>query len=90
MYIAHLAHDKFNVPDPIDLLVVAENFYEFLRPGEIYLQSFNTKIMLQNRVFGYIVSGSFPAKSEGNKYCGLIADSFEFGKAIKEFWKIQK
>lgn len=44
---------------------------------------------MKNRVFGYIVNGSFPAKSEGNMHCGLIADSFELGKAIKEFWVIQ-
>lgn len=82
-----LADERFNVPGPIDLLLGAENFYEFLRPGQIYPQ--NTNLVLQDSVFGYIVSGSIPSKSENNIHCGLVTDNCELERVIKEFWEIE-
>ncbi|GFW45459.1 DUF1758 domain-containing protein [Trichonephila clavipes] len=51
-----LADYKFNIPGKIDVLLGAEIFYELLRPGQIYCG--DSRLLLQNTVFGYVVSGS--------------------------------
>ncbi|GFU55149.1 DUF1758 domain-containing protein [Trichonephila clavipes] len=51
-----LADDKFNIPDRIDMLLGAKIFYELLKPGKFYCD--NSHLVLQNTVFGYVVSGS--------------------------------
>lgn len=53
----------------MDLLLGAEKFYEFLRPGQTYPHILNIKIVLQNSAFGYKVSGSIPARGEGSIPC---------------------
>ncbi|GFY33023.1 DUF1758 domain-containing protein [Trichonephila clavipes] len=55
-----LADDKFNIPDRIDMLLGAEIFYELLKPGKFYCD--NSHLVLQNTVFGYVVSGSVDHK----------------------------
>ncbi|GFX77595.1 integrase catalytic domain-containing protein [Trichonephila clavipes] len=50
-----LADDKFNIPDRIDMVLGAEIFYELLKPGKFYCD--NSHLVLQNTVFGYVVSG---------------------------------
>ncbi|GFW07989.1 DUF1758 domain-containing protein [Trichonephila clavipes] len=51
-----LADDKFNIPDRIDMLLGAEIFYKLLKPEKFYCD--NSHLVLQNTVFGYVVSGS--------------------------------
>ncbi|GFX13462.1 integrase catalytic domain-containing protein [Trichonephila clavipes] len=51
-----LADDKFNIPDRIDMLLGPKIFYELLKPGKFYCD--NSHLVLQNTVFGYVVSGS--------------------------------
>ncbi|GFW35921.1 DUF5641 domain-containing protein [Trichonephila clavipes] len=47
---------KLNCHSKIDVLLGAEIFYELLRPGQIYCG--DSRLLLQNTVFGYVVSGS--------------------------------
>ncbi|GFS67116.1 integrase catalytic domain-containing protein [Trichonephila clavipes] len=49
-----LADDIFNIPDRIDMLLGAEIFCELLKPGKFYCD--NSHLVLQNTVFGYVVS----------------------------------
>ncbi|GFW14960.1 integrase catalytic domain-containing protein [Trichonephila clavipes] len=51
----YIADDKFNIPERIDMLLGAEIFYELLKPGKYYC--YNSHLVLQNTVFGYVVSG---------------------------------
>ncbi|GFW54752.1 integrase catalytic domain-containing protein [Trichonephila clavipes] len=51
-----LADYKFSIPGKTDVLLGAEIFYELLRPGQIYCG--DSRLLLQNTVFGYVVSGS--------------------------------
>ncbi|GFS83095.1 DUF1758 domain-containing protein [Trichonephila clavipes] len=51
-----LADYKFNIPGKIDVLLGAEIFYELLRSGQIYCG--DSRLLLLNTVFGYVVSGS--------------------------------
>ncbi|GFW85729.1 uncharacterized protein TNCV_853781 [Trichonephila clavipes] len=67
-----LADYKFNIPGKIDVLG-AEIFYELLRPGQIYCG--DSRLLLQNTVFGYVVSGSVGDEARDNNiHCGLIRD----------------
>ncbi|GFS87208.1 DUF1758 domain-containing protein [Trichonephila clavipes] len=69
-----LADYKFNIPGKIDVLLGAEIFYELLRPGQIYCG--DSRLLLQNTVFGYVVSGSVGDEvRDNNIHCGLIRDS---------------
>ncbi|GFU05765.1 integrase catalytic domain-containing protein [Trichonephila clavipes] len=47
-----LADDKFNIPDRIDMLLVAEIFYKLLKPLKFCCD--NSHLVLQNTVFGYV------------------------------------
>ncbi|XP_035205015.1 uncharacterized protein LOC118179967 [Stegodyphus dumicola] len=83
----NLADDKFFEPGSIEFLIGAEHFYELLKPGQISLQDSNLR--LQNSVFGYVVSGTLPAKGESKLHCGLITDNLELERAVREFWEIE-
>ncbi|GFT98894.1 DUF1758 domain-containing protein [Trichonephila clavipes] len=81
-----LADDKFNIPDKIDMLLGAEIFYELLKPGKFYCD--NSHLVLQNTVFGYVVSGSVDQVTENRVHCGLIVDD-DLNKTLKKFWEIK-
>ncbi|GFS58951.1 DUF1758 domain-containing protein [Trichonephila clavipes] len=81
-----LADDKFNIPDRIDMLLGAEIFYELLKPGKFYCD--NSHLVLQNTVFGYVVSGSVDQVTENRVHCGLIVDD-DLNKTLKKFWEIE-
>ncbi|GBM17928.1 hypothetical protein AVEN_111081-1 [Araneus ventricosus] len=68
------------------MLLGAEIFYELLRPGQIYAQ--NSQLLLQNTVFGYVVSGSVDQVAEDRVHCGLILDD-DLNKTLKQFWEIE-
>ncbi|XP_035233499.1 uncharacterized protein LOC118205320 [Stegodyphus dumicola] len=83
----NLADDNFFEPGPIEFLIGAEHFYELLKPRQISLQDSNLR--LQNSVFGYVVSGTLPAKGESILHCGVITDNLELERAVREFWEIE-
>ncbi|GFW11813.1 DUF1758 domain-containing protein [Trichonephila clavipes] len=80
------AHDKFNIPDRIDMLLGAEIFYDLLKPGKFYCD--NSHLVLQNTVFGYVVSRSVGQVTENRVHCGLIVDN-DLNKTLKKFWEIE-
>ncbi|GBM37030.1 hypothetical protein AVEN_31871-1 [Araneus ventricosus] len=81
-----LAAHGFNAPNKIDMLLGADIFYELLRAGQIYAQ--NSQLLLQNTVFGYVVSGSVDQVAENRVHCGLILDD-DLNKTLKQFWEIE-
>ncbi|GFX16736.1 rac GTPase-activating protein 1 [Trichonephila clavipes] len=85
-----LADDKFNIPDRIDMLLGAEIFYELLKPGKFYCD--NSHLVLQNTVFGYVVSGSVDHThtqvTENRVHCGLIVDD-DLNKTLKNSGKLR-
>ncbi|GFX78353.1 uncharacterized protein TNCV_345501 [Trichonephila clavipes] len=79
-----LADYKFNIPGKIDVLLGAEIFYELLRPGQIYCG--DSRLLLQNTVFGYVVSGSVGDEvRDNNIHCGLIRDS-DLNTTLRSFF----
>ena len=83
---ASLADSSFNVPAPVDVLLGAEIFYELLRPGQIKVR--NSGVLLQDTVFGYVVSGSVGQEVGGRSHCGLIIED-DLNKTLKRFWEIE-
>ncbi|GFX11525.1 integrase catalytic domain-containing protein [Trichonephila clavipes] len=82
-----LADYKFNIHGKIDVLLGAEIFYELLRPGQIYCG--DSRLLLQNTVFGYVVSGSVGDEvRDNNIHCGLIRDS-DLNTTLKSFWELE-
>ncbi|GFW80482.1 integrase catalytic domain-containing protein [Trichonephila clavipes] len=81
-----LADDKFNIPDRIDMLLGAEIFNELLRPGKFYCD--NSHLVLQNTVFGYVVSESVDQVTENRVHCGLIVED-DLNKTLKKFREIE-
>ncbi|GFX68031.1 uncharacterized protein TNCV_921321 [Trichonephila clavipes] len=64
----------------------AEVFYELLRPGQIYCG--DSRLLLQNTVFGYVVSGSVDEVRESMIHCGFIRDS-DLNTTLKSFREIK-
>ncbi|GFW35118.1 integrase catalytic domain-containing protein [Trichonephila clavipes] len=82
-----LADYKFNIPGKIDVLLGAEIFYELLRPGQIYCG--DSRLLLQNTVFGYVVSGSVGDEvRDNNIHCGLIRYS-DLNTTLRSFWELE-
>ncbi|GFV08936.1 integrase catalytic domain-containing protein [Trichonephila clavipes] len=84
---------RYGVPnsfrwDRIDMLLGAEIFYELLKPGKFYCD--NSHLVLQNTVFGYVVSRSVDHTqvTENRVHCGLIVDD-DLNKTLKKFWEIE-
>ncbi|GFS76995.1 uncharacterized protein TNCV_3756481 [Trichonephila clavipes] len=82
-----LADYKFNIPGKIDVLLGAEIFYELLRPGQIYCG--DSRLLLQNTVFGYVVTGSVGDEvRDNNIHCGLIRDS-DLNTTLRSFGELE-
>nr|XP_015929303.1 uncharacterized protein LOC107456057 [Parasteatoda tepidariorum] len=81
-----LADNNFNIPEKIDMLLGAEVFYELLQPERFFAE--NSKLLLQNTVFGFVVSGSVDQVDVGQVHCGLILDD-DLNKTLKRFWEIE-
>ncbi|GFY12061.1 integrase catalytic domain-containing protein [Trichonephila clavipes] len=77
---------KFNIPGKIDELLGAEIFYELLTPGQIYCG--DSRLLLQNTVFGYVVSGSVDEMRDNDIHCGLIRDS-DLNTTLRSFWELE-
>lgn len=82
-----LADENFNKPGWVDVLLSAEIFYELLLPGQIYPE--NSDLILQNTIFGYVVSGSVPIINTGHLHCGFIEDNMALTKSIEKFWELE-
>ncbi|GFU02260.1 DUF1758 domain-containing protein [Trichonephila clavipes] len=81
-----LADYKFNIPSKIDVLLGAKIFYELLRPDQIYCG--DSRLRLQNTVFGYVVSGSVDEARDNNIHCGLIRDS-DLNTILRSFGELE-
>ncbi|XP_055924458.1 uncharacterized protein LOC129956555 [Argiope bruennichi] len=64
----------------------AEILNELLRPGQIYTG--DSRLLLQNTVFGYVASGSVDEEVNNKIHCGLIRDS-DLNTTLKTFWELE-
>jgi len=82
-----LADKNYNISKPVDILLGVTVFYEILYSEKIILGK-NLPI-LQHTSLGWVISGSLPIYSKGNRACNLsISSSIE--QQIEKFWKLEE
>lgn len=85
------ADKNYNESRKIDILLGADIFFESILSGTINLGKNN--LILQNTLFGYVVSGSIP-KIQNNNLCNLSVVSLHSTKnldtLVNRFWENEK
>ncbi|GFR19354.1 DUF1758 domain-containing protein [Trichonephila clavata] len=79
------ADAEFNIPKQIDILLGGEIFYELLKNKQIKLH--DNSIILQDSVFGYIVTGSIQNDQSSYYFCNFIQDQVD--KNLTKFWDLE-
>ncbi|GFR26109.1 integrase catalytic domain-containing protein [Trichonephila clavata] len=79
------ADAEFNIPKRIDILLGGEIFYELLKNKQIKLH--DNSIILQDSVFGYIVTGSIQNDQSSYYFCNFIQDQVD--KNLTKFWDLE-
>ncbi|GFX11504.1 integrase catalytic domain-containing protein [Trichonephila clavipes] len=82
-----LSDENFYSPGRIDLLLSNQIFFEILNNGKIKLA--DGKLILQDTVFGYVVSGAMSHNYTNKSYCGLVTNANELNNSIKRCWEIE-
>lgn len=81
------ADPNFFNPGKIDALLGADMFYELLKPNQIKLK--NEQIMLQETVFGWVISGSIKLSDQKKYHCGLINTLEDVNDSLTKFWELE-
>ncbi|GFS70611.1 integrase catalytic domain-containing protein [Trichonephila clavipes] len=79
------ADAEFNIPKRIDILLGGEIFYELLKSKQIKLH--DNSIILQDSVFGYIVTGSIQNEPLNYYFCNFIQDQVD--RNLTKFWDLE-
>ncbi|GFV90507.1 uncharacterized protein TNCV_50821 [Trichonephila clavipes] len=72
----------------MQMLLGAKVFYELMLPGQFKMEG--SKVIFQNTVFGFVVSGSTSSDAKGKEHCGFIEAADNLENSIKKFWEIEK
>ncbi|GBN49736.1 hypothetical protein AVEN_67689-1, partial [Araneus ventricosus] len=84
-----LADETFYIPQKVDLLLGCELFFEFIKADKIRLN--DSRLILQDTCFGYIVAGSTEPNSQINNatsHCILSRGMDTLDKTLRSFWEI--
>lgn len=82
-----LADVNFNKPQKIDLLLGAECFFDLLKSGQV--RCLPHDLILQETVFGYVVSGVIQNPSPDPNYCALLTQIDNIEETMRKFWEIE-
>ncbi|XP_055603791.1 uncharacterized protein LOC129752026 [Uranotaenia lowii] len=86
----NLADPEFNVSHRIDLLVGAENFYDFLYQNELKRIPLGPGLpFLVDTVFGWVVSGKAMVPSETPVACNVAVASDGLERQLERFWIVE-
>ena len=81
-----LADPEFERPGKIDVLLGNEVFFELLGQDKQLIND----LTVYETVFGYVVSGVAPEKSNTNKsYCGLVHKVEDLTTVLRSFWEVE-
>ncbi|GBN54390.1 hypothetical protein AVEN_30778-1 [Araneus ventricosus] len=81
-----LADETFYIPQKVDLLLGCELFFEFIKADKIRLN--DSRLILQDTCFGYIVAGSTEPNSQINNatsHCFLSRGMDTLDKTLRSF-----
>ncbi|GBO34178.1 hypothetical protein AVEN_160610-1 [Araneus ventricosus] len=85
-----LADETFYIPQKVDLLLGCELFFEFIKADKIRLN--DSRLILQDTCFGYIVAGSTEPIFQINNatsHCFLSRGMDTLDKTLRSFWEIE-
>ncbi|GBL65865.1 hypothetical protein AVEN_6515-1 [Araneus ventricosus] len=82
---AKLADPNFFSPAKVDLLIAAELFFSILKGNRLCI---NNLSILQETVFGHVLSGTIEGKQEV-QHCGLISHVESLDNLVKKFWEVE-
>lgn len=83
-----LADPRFHTPQPIDLLIGAERFWDLLCVGQISLGK--NQPTLQKTLLGWIVAGRFRGiKSDVNSTTCNLSSITDLDVAVSKFWQVE-
>ncbi|GFX09228.1 DUF1758 domain-containing protein [Trichonephila clavipes] len=68
-----LSNENFYSPGRVDLLLSNQIFFEILNSGKLKLA--DGKLILQDRIFGYVASGVMSHNYTKKNYCGLVTNA---------------
>ncbi|GBM19671.1 hypothetical protein AVEN_135693-1, partial [Araneus ventricosus] len=80
-----LADPNFYSPAKVDLLIGAELFFSILKGNRLFI---NNSLILQETVFGHVLSGTVEGKQE-IQHCGLISQVENLDNLVKKFWEVE-
>ncbi|XP_055941843.1 uncharacterized protein LOC129971891 [Argiope bruennichi] len=80
-----LADPEFFSPKKVDILIGAEIFLSILKENRFDI---NNSLILQETVFGHILSGTIQGKQESH-HCGLISQIDNLDNLLKKFWEVE-
>lgn len=84
-----LADETFSSPQRIDLLIGAELYYQIITQQQIALN--DNLPMLQNTVFGWIVSGKIDSNTTAEHLCSVaVNESSKLDYQLQKFWEIER
>ncbi|GBN68893.1 hypothetical protein AVEN_157387-1 [Araneus ventricosus] len=85
-----LTDETFYIPQKVDLLLGCELFFEFIKADKIRLN--DSRLILQDTCFGYIVAGSTEPIFQINNatsHCFLSRGMDTLDKTLRSFWEIE-
>ncbi|XP_055953276.1 uncharacterized protein LOC129988999 [Argiope bruennichi] len=80
-----LADPEFFSPKKVDILIGAEIFLSILKENRFDI---NNSLILQETVFGHILSETIQGKQE-LQHCGLISQIDNLDNLLKKFWEVE-
>ncbi|GBM61083.1 hypothetical protein AVEN_191772-1 [Araneus ventricosus] len=80
-----LADPNFFSPAQVDLLIGAELFFSILKGNRLCI---NNSLLLQETVFGHVLSGTVEDKQEV-QHCCLISQVEILDNLVKKFWEVE-
>ncbi|GBN93924.1 hypothetical protein AVEN_200012-1 [Araneus ventricosus] len=81
-----LADNTFHIPSKIHALLGCELFFELLKTEKF--RSYDNSLLLQNSVFGYLVTGTLKG-TDSYFFSGLILEKDNLENSVKDFFKIE-
>ncbi|XP_058448639.1 uncharacterized protein LOC131428610 [Malaya genurostris] len=82
-----LADPSYGKPGPIDMIIGAECYYDLLSSGKKKLSKDGP--ILQESVFGWIISGKVPCHLEIPKTSTYISSTTDLHELISRFWELE-
>ncbi|GBL82129.1 hypothetical protein AVEN_252331-1 [Araneus ventricosus] len=81
-----LVDNTFHIPSKIHALLGCELFFELLKTEKF--RSYDNSLLLQNSVFGYLVTGTLKG-TDSYFFSGLILEKDNLENSVKDFFKIE-